>query len=154
MSTIHNYCAICNQTAQPETSIDCIACSQLFHYACENIDPARISQTEEEQYSCRSCSIMDMDVVNISTRSNNSIIDTEETIPKLLLDEQSVTEDYSEIGHIVKNMPEYTSKDSPTRTQITKEETRNSNTEVPDMVENEKNGFIQTAKPNGSAQQE
>ncbi|CAG2204696.1 unnamed protein product [Mytilus edulis] len=78
MSTIHNYCAICNQTAQPETSIDCIACSQLFHYTCENIDPVRISQTEEEQYSCRSCSIMDMDVVNISTRSNNSIIDTEE----------------------------------------------------------------------------
>ncbi|CAG2230644.1 unnamed protein product [Mytilus edulis] len=64
MSTIHNYCAICNQTAQPETSIDCIACSQLFHYACENIDPARISQTEEEQYSCRSCSIMDMDVLH------------------------------------------------------------------------------------------
>ncbi|VDI31756.1 Hypothetical predicted protein [Mytilus galloprovincialis] len=119
MSTIHNYCAICNQTAQPETSIDCIACSQLFHYTCENIDPVRISQTEEEQYSCRSCSIMDMDVVNISMRSNNSIIDTEETIPKVLLEEQDSTEDYSEIGHIVKNMPDNTSKDSPTRTQIT-----------------------------------
>ncbi|CAC5426594.1 unnamed protein product [Mytilus coruscus] len=82
MSTIHNYCSICNQTAQPETSIDCIACSQLFQSTCENIDPVRISQTEEKQYSCRSCSIMDMDVVNISLRSNDSIIDTEETIPK------------------------------------------------------------------------
>ncbi|CAG2207695.1 unnamed protein product [Mytilus edulis] len=112
MSTIHNYCAICNQTAQPETSIDCIACSQLFHYTCENIDPVRISQTEEEQYSY-----------------------TEETIPKVLLEEQGSTEDYSEIGHIVKNMPDNTSKDSPTRTQITKEETGNSNTEVLDMLE-------------------
>ncbi|VDI35720.1 Hypothetical predicted protein [Mytilus galloprovincialis] len=138
MSTIHNYCAICNQTAQPETSIDCIACSQLFHYTCENIDPVRISQTEEEQYSCRSCSIMDMDVVNISMRSNNPIIDTEETIPKVLLEEQGSTEDYSEIGHIVKNMPDNTSKDSPTRTQITKEETGNSNTEVLDMLETNK----------------
>ncbi|CAG2238011.1 unnamed protein product [Mytilus edulis] len=73
MSTIHNYCAICNQTAQPETSIDY----------------------------------------------------TEETIPKVLLEEQGSTEDYSEIGHIVKNMPDNTSKDSPTRTQITEEETGN-----------------------------
>ncbi|CAC5367830.1 unnamed protein product [Mytilus coruscus] len=101
MSTIHNYCAICNQTAQPEISIDCIACGQLFHYTCENIDPVRISQTEEEQYSCRSCSIMDMDVVNMSLRSNNSIIDTEETIPKVSLEEQGSTEEYSEIAHIV-----------------------------------------------------
>ncbi|VDI13026.1 Hypothetical predicted protein [Mytilus galloprovincialis] len=75
-----------------------------------------------------------MDVVNISMRSNNSIIDTEETIPKVLLEEQDSTEDYSEIGHIVKNMPDNTSKDSPTRTQIT-EETGNSNTEVLDMLE-------------------
>ncbi|CAG2251773.1 unnamed protein product [Mytilus edulis] len=128
------------QYAQPqlETSIDCIACSQLFHYTCENIDPVRISQTEEEQYSCRSCSIMDIDVVNISMRSNNPIIDTEETIPKVLLEEQGSTEDYSEIGHIVKNMPDNTSKDSPTRTQITKEETGNSNTEVLDMLETNK----------------
>ncbi|VDI68578.1 Hypothetical predicted protein [Mytilus galloprovincialis] len=123
MSTIHNYCAICNQTAQPETSIDCIACSQLFHYTCENIDPVRISQTEEEQYSCRSCSIMDMDVIQ------------KKQYQKLLLEEQDSTEDYSEIGHIVKNMPDNTSKDSPTRTQITEEETGNSNTEVLDMLE-------------------
>ncbi|CAC5358438.1 unnamed protein product [Mytilus coruscus] len=110
MSTIHNYCAICNQTAQPEISIDCITCGQLFHYTCENIDPVRISQTEEEQYSCRSCSIMDMDVVNMSLRSNNSIIDTEETIPK-----------------------NNTSKDSPTRNDITKEEAGNANTEELEM---------------------
>ncbi|VDI11812.1 Hypothetical predicted protein [Mytilus galloprovincialis] len=68
MSTINNYCAICNQTAQPETFIDY----------------------------------------------------TEETIPKVLLEEQDSTEDYSEIGHMVKNMPDNTSKDSPTRTQIRK----------------------------------
>ncbi|CAC5411728.1 unnamed protein product [Mytilus coruscus] len=129
-STRHNYCSICNQTAQPETSINCIACSQLFHYTCENIDPVRISQTEEEQYSCRSCSIVDMDVVNISLRSNYSIIDTEETIPKVIIEEQGSTEEYSEIGYIVKNMPDNTSKDSPTRTEITKEEAINSNTEV------------------------
>ncbi|VDI57455.1 Hypothetical predicted protein [Mytilus galloprovincialis] len=53
----------------------------------------------------------------------------------ILLEEQGSTEDYSEIGHIVKNMPDNTSKDSPTRTQITKEETGNSNTEVLDMLE-------------------
>ncbi|CAC5405764.1 unnamed protein product [Mytilus coruscus] len=133
MSTIHNYCAICNQTAQPEISIDCIACGQLFHYTCENIDPVRISQTEEEQYSCRSCSIMDMDVVNMSLRSNNSIIDTEETIPKVSLEEQVSTEEYSEIAHIVKNVPDNTSKDSPTRNDITKEEAGNANTEELEM---------------------
>ncbi|CAC5357157.1 unnamed protein product [Mytilus coruscus] len=133
MSTIHNYCAICNQTAQPEISIDCIACGQLFHYTCENIDPVRISQTEEEQYSCRSCSIMDMDVVNISTRSNNSIIDTEETIPKVSLEEQGSTEEYSEMAHIVKNAPDNTSKDCPTRNDVTKEEAGNANTEELEM---------------------
>ncbi|CAC5418296.1 unnamed protein product [Mytilus coruscus] len=133
MSTIHNYCAICNQTAQPEISIDCIACGQLFHYTCENIDPLRISQTEEEQYSCRSCSIMDMDVVYISLRSNNSIIDTEETIPKVSLEEQGSTEEYSEMAHIVKNVPDNTSKDRPTRNDITKEEAGNANTEELEM---------------------
>ncbi|CAC5384525.1 unnamed protein product [Mytilus coruscus] len=133
MSTIHNYCAICNQTAQPEISIDCTACGQLFHYTCENIDPVKISQTEEEQYSCRSCSIMDMDVVNMSLRSNNSIIDTEETIPKVSLEEHGSTEEYSEIAHIVKNVPDNTSKDSPTRNDITKEEAGNANTEELEM---------------------
>ncbi|CAG2236008.1 unnamed protein product [Mytilus edulis] len=111
ISTIHNYCAIYNQTAQPETSIDCIACSQLFHYTCENIDPI-----QKKQYQI-----------------------------KVLLEEQGSTEDYSEIGHIVKDMPDNTSKDSPTRTQITEEETGNSNTEVLDMLEMNKNCFIQTA---------